>query len=240
MTAPTRTFKLCAADDADGTSYVTSSLTITAGARALIGLLVHQTEAVGVPSPPSSVTGTSISGAALVATGTTFGVGSSVVHRLFLYSATGTGSAGTITVNFPLAQTGIAYGIIEYSHASGTPPLGTAVEAVDSDYNSTQTVTVAALANADSVIFGWFAAASAATMAAGTNLTILGGAVNTSPGGESAVGGGGNVTALTCTTTSYGEEQAGIAVEVQAPSAAAAAEETTSLSLTAGMTQAHR
>lgn len=213
MTAPTRTHKTVGNSDSDSLNYSTASITLAAGALAIVEVVTRQGE--GATVEPT------IGGDCLttpnVINSVVFGTGSGVHQRVTQFVVVGTGSAGVITIAHASSMWGCAWAVTEYAHGSGTPTTSQADDLTDSDFNSATTATLAgALRDADSVMHCAFAARSGVTFTAGTNYTIDGQAPGAGPGGALCTGGGGNVTSVAI-TTNYGEETVAVFCEVLAP-----------------------
>lgn len=213
MTAPARSHKTLANSDTDTDVYTTASVTIAASALALVAVVSRDGEGNTVEP---TIGGDCITLPNVIAS-VVFGTGSGVHHRLTLFTAVGTGNAGTIAISHSSGMWGCAWGVTEYSHAGGTPTTSQADDLTDSDFNSASTASLAgALRDADSVMYAAFAARSGVDFTASTNYTLDAEATGAGPGGALCVGGGGNVTSLAI-TTNYGEETGAVYCEVLAP-----------------------
>lgn len=213
MTAPTRSHKTLNSSSVVGTNFTTASVTIASGARALVAVVTRQAEGATVEP---TIGGDCITTPGVIAS-VIIGTGTSVHHRVTLFSAVGTGNAGAITIAHSASMWGCSWGVTEYSHGSGTPTTSQADDAADSDFNGAQTASLAgSLRDADSVMYAAFAAVSGVDFTASTNYTLDAEGTAASPNGAIAVGGGGNVTSVAI-TTNYGEEMAAVYCEVLAP-----------------------
>lgn len=213
MTAPARTHKTVGNSDADQNDYTTASITLAAGARAIIDVVTRQAEGATVEP---TISGACLTSPTVIAS-VVFGTGSGVHQRLTSFAVVGTGSAGVITIAHSASMWGCGWGATEYAHGDGTPTTAQADDVTDADFNSATTATLAgAVRDADSVMHCAFAARSGVTFTQSTNYTLDGQAAGAGPGGAICVGGGGNVTSVAI-TTNYGEEVAAVYCEVQAP-----------------------
>lgn len=145
-------------DATDASTYAFASYTPSASGLLVLFPFIHAQNAVGI-ADGTSITGTSISGAAVIAS-RTFNTGASGNRKVEIWAALSTGSAGVVTISLPGSPIGCVGSLVEITGADTTVGTSGVVQSTTnfSDSNTTAlTVTLGAFSNVNNgalVVFG--------------------------------------------------------------------------------------